>query len=140
MSESIEHYKKGLAHFGQNEFTEAIECYNAALEEDADWVDVLHALAMAQMNSGDGGAAVATGLRIVELDPDDAFAHTSLSIFYMRLSNDAEKGGDEAEAKRLIELAEKEGAEARMISWKDELKENPDAPPPAEPGSMNVVQ
>ena len=42
--------------------------------------------------------------------------------------------------KRLIELAEKEGAEARMISWKDELKENPDAPPPAEPGSMNVVQ
>ena len=86
MSERIEHYKRGLTHFGQNEFTEAIECYNAALEEDADWVDVLHALAMSQMNSGE------------------------------------------------------EGAEARMISWKDELKENPDAPPPAEPGSMNVVQ
>ena len=39
-----------------------------------------------------------------------------------------------------IEAAEKEGAEARTISWKEELKENPDAPPPAEPGSMNVVQ
>ena len=140
MSERVEHYKEGLAHFGQNEFIEAIECYGRALEEDPDWVDCLHALAMAQMNSGDGETAVATGLRIVELDPDDAFAHTSLSIFYMRLSNDAEKGGDEAEAKRLIELAEKEGAEARMISWKEELKENPDAPPPGPPGSMNVVQ
>ena len=140
MSERIEHYKKGLEHFGQNRFTEAIECYNTALEEDADWVDVLHALAMAQMNSGDGEAAVATGLRIVELDPDDAFAHTSLSIFYMRLSNDAEKAGDEEEAKRLIGIAEKEGAEARMISWKEDLKENPDAPPPAAPGSMKVVE
>ena len=140
MSVRIEHYKEGLAHFGQNEFVEAIECYRRALEEDADWVDVLHALAMAQMNSGAGKAAVATGLRLVELDPDDAFAHTSLSIFYMRLSNDAEKAGEEAEAKRLIDLAEKEGAEARMISWKDELKENPDAPPPAEPGSMKVME
>ncbi len=140
MSEGLEHYKQGLSHFGQNEFVEAIECYNRALEGDPDWVDVLHALAMAQMNSGDGEAAVATGKRVVELDPNDAFAHTSLSIFYMRLSNDAEKAGDEAEARRLIELAEKEGSEARMISWKEELKENPDAPPPAAPGSMNVVQ
>ncbi len=140
MSEGLEHYKQGLSHFGQNEFVEAIECYKRALEGDPDWVDVLHALAMAQMNSGEGEAAVATGKRVVELDPNDAFAHTSLSIFYMRLSNDAEKAGDEAEARRLIELAEKEGSEARMISWKEELKENPDAPPPAAPGSMNVVQ
>ena len=140
MSEHIEHYKEGLGHFGQNRFAEAIECYNKALESDPDWVDVLHALAMSQMNLGDADTAIATGQRIVELDPDDAFAHTSLSIFYMRLSNDAEKGGDEAEAKRLIELAEKEGAEARMISWKEELRENPDAPPPGPPGSMNVVQ
>ena len=140
MSEGLEHYKQGLSHFGQNEFVEAIECYKRALEGDPDWVDVLHALAMAQMNSGEGEAAVATGKRVVELDPNDAFAHTSLSIFYMRLSNDAEKAGDEAEARRLIELAEKEGSEARMISRKEELKENPDAPPPAAPGSMNVVQ
>jgi len=140
MSEHIEHYKKGLEHFGQNRFKEAIECYNAALESDADWVDVLHALAMAQMNSGDADTAIATGQRIVELDPDDAFAHTSLSIFYMRKSNTAEANGDEGEAKRLIELAEKEGAQARMISWKEELKTNPDAPPPSTPGDINVVQ
>jgi tetratricopeptide (TPR) repeat protein len=140
MSEHIEHYKKGLEHFGQNRFTEAIECYNKALEHDPDWVDVLHALAMSQMNSGQADIAIATGQRIVELDPEDAFAHTSLSIFYMRKSNTAEAAGDADEAKRLIDLAEKEGAQARMISWKEELKSNPDAPPPEAPGSMNVVQ
>ena len=58
----------------------------------------------------------------------------------MRKSNTAEANGDEGEAKRLIELAEKEGAQARMISWKEELKTNPDAPPPSTPGDMNVVQ
>ncbi len=34
MSDRIEHYKEGLGHFGQNEFKEAIECYNRALEAD----------------------------------------------------------------------------------------------------------
>ncbi len=140
MSEHIEHYKEGLGHFGQNRFAEAIECYNKALEHDPDWVDVLHALAMSQMNSGQADIAIATGQRIVELDPEDAFAHTSLSIFYMRKSNTAEAAGDADEAKRLIDLAEKEGAQARMISWKEELKTNPDAAPPEAPGSMNVVQ
>ncbi len=39
-----------------------------------------------------------------------------------------------------IEDAEREGAKARMISWKEELKKNPDAPPPGPAGSMDVIQ
>ena len=39
-----------------------------------------------------------------------------------------------------IEEAEKEGAKARMLSWKEELKKNPDAPPPGPAGSMDVIQ
>jgi tetratricopeptide (TPR) repeat protein len=140
MSEHIEHYKEGLGHFGQGRFKEAIECYNKALEHDPDWVDVLHALAMSQMNLGDADTAISIGQRIVELDPGDAFAHTSLSIFYMRKSNSAEAAGDADEAKRLIDLAENEGAQARMISWKEELKTNPDAAPPEASGGMNVMQ
>ena len=66
------------------------------------------------------------GKRIVELDPDDAFAHTSLSMFYQR--------------KGMIDEAEAEGAKARMLSWKEELRKNPDAPPPGPAGSMNVIQ
>ena len=40
----------------------------------------------------------------------------------------------------MLDEAEKEAAKARMISWKEELKTNPDAPPPTPPGGMNVVQ
>jgi tetratricopeptide (TPR) repeat protein len=122
----IEHYKEGLALFGQQKHAEAVEAYDKALAVSPDWTDALHGKAMAYMQLGKLDEAIATGLRIVELDPNDAFAHTSLSMFYQR--------------KGLIEEAEKEAAKARMISWKEELKKNPDAPPPGPAGGMNVVQ
>lgn len=126
MSDRLEHYKKGMQLFGENKFPEAIESYRNCLEEDPDWTDGLHGLAMAQMHAGLLDDAIATGLRIVELDANDAFAHTSLSMFYQR--------------KNMIEEAEREAAKARMISWKEELKTNPDAAPPGPAGSMDVIQ
>ncbi|MCB9914616.1 MAG: tetratricopeptide repeat protein [Planctomycetes bacterium] len=126
MSTRLEHYKRGMALFGENKFSEAIEAYRAALVEDPDWTDGLHGLAMAQMHAGQLDEAIATGKRIVELDADDAFAHTSLSMFYQR--------------KNMIEEAEREAAKARMISWKEELKKNPNAAPPGPAGSMDVIQ
>ena len=126
MSERIEHYKQGLKLFGEGKHKEAIEAYRLSLADDPDWTEALHGLAMAQMQAGLLDEAVATGLRIVELDPDDAFAHTSLSMFYQR--------------KGMIDEAEREGAKARMVAWKNELKTNPNAPPPMGAGDMNVVQ
>lgn len=126
MSERLEHYKQGMQLFGENKFAEAIEAYRASLAEDPDWTEGLHGLAMAQMHAGLLDDAIATGKRIVELDSNDAFAHTSLSMFYQR--------------KNMIEEAEKEAAKARMISWKEELKKNPNAPPPGPAGSMDVIQ
>ena len=79
-----------------------------------------------EQGQGELDQAIKVGLRIVELDSEDAFAHTSLSMFYQR--------------KGLIEEAEKEGAKARMAAWKKDLKDNPDAPPPGPAGSMPVVQ
>ena len=116
MSDALEPYKRGLALFGENKHAEAIVAYQEALSLHPDWTDAMHALAMANMHLGELDEAIRIGLRIVELDPNDAFAHTSLSIFYQR--------------KGMIEEAEKEGAKARMIAWKEELKTNPDAPPP----------
>ncbi len=124
--ERLTHYKQGLKLFGQGQHLEAIEAYRRALESDPDWTDGLHALAMAQMQAGQIDAAIATGKRIVELDPDDAFAHTSLSMFYQR--------------KDMIPEAEAEAAKARMLSWKQELKTNPNAAPPGPAGSMDVIQ
>ena len=119
-------YMEGLKLFGEGKHKEAIAAYGKALEISPDWTEALHGLAMAHMNNGTLDEAIAVGKRIVELDPNDAFAHTSLSMFYQR--------------KDMIEEAEKEAVKARMISWKEELKKNPNAPPPGPAGSMDVIQ
>ena len=124
--EQMDHYKKALAFFGQNEHDKAIAEYRSALELSPDWTEAMHGLAMALMQVGKYDEAIEVGLRIVELDPEDSFAHTSLSMFYQR--------------KGMIEEAEKESAKARMLAWKAELKTNPDAPPPTDAGGMGVIQ
>ena len=126
MSDALEHYKKGLELFGQDKHKEAIAEYEKALAVKPGWTDAMHALAMAHMSQGTLDDAIRIGNEIVALDSNDAFAHTSLSMFYQR--------------KGMIEEAEKEAAKARMISWKEELKKNPNAPPPGPAGSMDVIQ
>ena len=155
-SERTEFYKQGMTLFGQNKFEEAAAEYRKALEVSPDWTEALHGLAMAQLKAGHVDEAIETGKRIVEIDSNDAFAHTSLSIFYQSKSADVERtavakreAGElsdedlvkaQKEAKELIEAAEAESNKARMISWKEELKKNPDAPPPGPAGSMDVIQ
>jgi tetratricopeptide (TPR) repeat protein len=126
MSDRKTHYLAGLKLFGNEKHAEAIEEYKKALELSPDWLDAMHAMATSQSKLGRHDEAIATVLRIIELDPEDAFAYTSLSIFYQR--------------KGLIPEAESAAAKARMINWKQELKSNPNAPPPGPPGNMNVVQ
>ena len=87
---------------------------------------MLHALATAQSKLGRQEEAISTLQRVIELTPNDAFAFTSLSIFLQRQGK--------------VPEAEAASAKARMLSWKEELKKNPNAPPPGPPGSMNVVQ
>jgi tetratricopeptide (TPR) repeat protein len=125
VSTPIEFYKAGLALFGKNQFAEAIAEFQKALVERPNWLDALHALATAQSKSGDQDAALATIARVIASDPDDPFAYTSQSIFLQR--------------KGLIPEAEKAQAQARMASWKQDLKKNPNAPPP-DTGPMKVVQ
>ena len=125
MSNHVEHYKRGLGHFGRGEHAEAILAFSAALEAKPDWLDALHALATAQSKSGDQDGALATIQRVIQLDPEDPFAYTSQSIFLQR--------------KGMIPEAETAQAKARMASWKQELRKNPNAPPP-DTGPIKVVQ
>ena len=117
---------EGLALFGQDRHDEAIAKYDEALAVDPEWTEAMHGKAMALMRLERFDDAIVVGLRIVELDANDAFAHTSLSMFYQR--------------KGMIDEAEEEGAKARMISWKEELKSNPDARPPGPAGNLDVLQ
>lgn len=123
MSDKKTHYMTGLRLFGEGKNTEAIEAFQAALAEDPEWSDCLQALSMAQMNSGNLELALETAERICKLAPEDPLAFTGLSMILQRLER--------------IEDAETAQNTARMLSWKQELKQNPDAPPPT---GMNVVQ
>jgi tetratricopeptide (TPR) repeat protein len=156
MTQRTEFYKQGMALFGQNKFEEAIGAYSQALEASPDWTEAMHGLAMAQMQANRVDDAIATGKRIASIDKNDAFAHTSLSMFYQRKSQIIERDAmrrreagsitpeelesARADAAELVRLAEEESAKARMISWKEELKKNPNAPPPGPAGSMDVIQ
>jgi len=119
-------YLKGLSCYGQGKHAEAIEAFEQALALDASRADCLQALSMAQMHAGKLQDALANVLKLTEMTPEDPQAFTSLSMIYQRLDK--------------IDDAEKAQAKARMLSWKQELKTNPNAPPPADAGGMNVVQ
>ncbi len=117
---------KGLGLYGQGKHAEAVTAFEKALELEPDRADCLQALSMAQMHAGKLDEALANVLKLTELTPDDPQAFTSLSMVYQR--------------KDRIDDAEKAQAKARMLSWKEELKTNPNAPPPAGADGMNVVQ
>ncbi len=114
---------EGMALFSVGKHADSIEKFRAALAIDPVWDDCLQALAMAQMHSGDLNAALETAKHICEVTPEDPLAFTGLSMIYQRLDR--------------IDDAETAQAKARMLSWKQELKTNPDAQPPA---GINVIQ
>ena len=140
MTEALDHYKEGLSLFGQQKHTEAISAYEKALEARPGWTEAMHGLAMACMHSGDIDRAIEVGQKAADADPEDPFAFTSLSMFYQRKSQIAEEAGDAEGTKDWIAKAEKEQGTARLLSWKIELRTNPNAPPPETPGPMDVIQ
>lgn len=122
---ALRHYREGMSLYGQQKHVEAIAAFRRALEERPDWSDCVQAMGMAQLNAGRLEEALETLRRVTELAPEDPLAFTSLSMAYVRLEN--------------IEEAEKAQAQARLLSWKQELKTNPNAPPPST-GGMPVSQ
>ena len=57
-----------------------------------------------------GELVAAEAQRLAEIDPDDVLAHTSLSVLYQK--------------KGMIPEAEAEGAKARVLGWKQQLKKS----------------
>ena len=122
MVSAVELYRQGLGAYGKRAYAEACALYRLALAERPDWSDCLQALGMALMHDGKLEDAFTTLERVTQLAPEDPLAFTSLSMCLQRMNK--------------IPEAETAQSKARLLSWKQELKTNPHAPPPS--GEMHV--
>ena len=104
-----EQYNQGMEFFAQDKLDEAIGAYQRALQEDPNYVDALHALAMTYAHQEKLDEAIAIAKRLIEVAPDHELAYTSLSIFYQQ--------------KGMIAEAEHVAAQGRTLGWKRQLAE-----------------
>jgi tetratricopeptide (TPR) repeat protein len=103
-----EHYYAALDLMADGKLEEAVAAYHRALAADPDFTEAMHGLARALQDLQRYDEAIAVAQKISELDPDDVLAHTSLSVLYQK--------------KGMIPEAEAEGAKARVLGWKQQLK------------------
>ena len=104
-----DHYYAGLDLFGVGKLEEAIAEYRSALALDPKFTDALHGIAQACLAKNDFDGTIAAAQQILELDPDDILAWTTLSRAYQR--------------KGMITEAEQAGNKARVLGWKKQLQE-----------------
>lgn len=98
-----------MEHFAQDRLDDAVAAYLRALDDDPNYADALHALAMTYAHQEKLDEAIEMGKKLVEIAPDDELAYTSLSIFYQQ--------------KGMIAEAEHVAAQARTLGWKRQLNE-----------------
>jgi tetratricopeptide (TPR) repeat protein len=104
-----DHYYAGIDFFGDGKLPEAIAEYTRALELDPKFSDALHGLAQAYHAQQDFDRTIEAARRILALDPDDILAWTTISRAYQR--------------KGMVPEAEEAGNKARILGWKQQLKE-----------------
>ena len=101
-------YYAALDLMADGKLEESIRAYHEALAIDPKFTDALHGLARVLQDLQRFDDAITIAKQIAELDPDDVLAHTSLSVLYQK--------------KGMIAEAEAEGAKARVLGWKQQLK------------------
>jgi tetratricopeptide (TPR) repeat protein len=104
-----DHYYAGIDFFGDGKLDQAIAEYNRALELEPKFADALHGLAQAYHAKEDFDRTIESARRIIELDPDDILAWTTISRAYQR--------------KGMVPEAEEAGTKARVLGWKKQLQE-----------------
>jgi tetratricopeptide (TPR) repeat protein len=104
-----EHYYVGTDLFGEGKLAEAVSEYQKALELDPQFADALHGLAQAYHAQLDFDRTIQSAERILELNPEDVLAWTTISRAYQR--------------KGMVPEAEAAGNKARILGWKLQLRE-----------------
>jgi tetratricopeptide (TPR) repeat protein len=103
-------YYAALDLMADGKLEEAVAAYRESLAIDPVFTEAMHGLARALQDLQRYDEAIVVAQKITELDPDDVLAHTSLSVLYQK--------------KGMIPEAEAEGAKARVLGWKQQLKKS----------------
>ena len=105
-----DHYYAALDLMAEGHLEQAVSAYQKSVTADPTFTEAMHGLARALQDLQRYDEAIAVAQQITEIDPDDVLAHTSLSVLYQK--------------KGMISEAEAEGAKARVLGWKQQLKKS----------------
>jgi Flp pilus assembly protein TadD len=105
-----DHYYAALDLMADGHLDKAVAAYQESLAADPTFTEAMHGLARVLQDLQRYDDAIAVALRLAEIDPDDVLAHTSLSVLYQK--------------KGMVPEAEAEGAKARVLGWKQQLKKS----------------
>jgi len=108
MNQADSLYASALDEYQKKQIPAAIQLLEQAIQLDSNHQDALEMLGVLYAQNNRLAEAVCVMKRLVEVNPSHIMAHTNLSRFYV------EQG--------MILEAEQEQAEARLLSWKAELK------------------
>jgi Flp pilus assembly protein TadD len=108
-SHAEELYYQALDRLAEGDAAAAAQTLRRCLEVNPGMLDAMHGLIRALQEQGDLDGAVAVAQSLLQLDPEDPLAHTSLSILYQH--------------KGMIAEAEAEGLRAKLLGWKKQLQQ-----------------
>jgi tetratricopeptide (TPR) repeat protein len=103
-----DHYYAALDLMADGQLEKAVAAYQESIKADPTFTEAMHGLARALQDLQRYDDAIEVANKIAQIDPDDVLAHTSLSVLYQK--------------KGMIAEAEAEGAKARVLGWKQQLK------------------
>ena len=108
-STAEELYHQGLDRLAEGDASGAAQNLRRCLEVDPGMLDAMHGLIRALQEQGEFDAAIAVAQQLLQLDPEEVLAHTSLSILYQH--------------KGMIVEAEAEALKAKLLGWKKQLRQ-----------------
>src|ERR1700719_2294162 len=108
-STAEELYYRALDQLAEGNAAAAADGLPRCLEVDPGMLDAMHGLIRALQEQGDFDGAIAVAHRLLQLDPEEVLAHTSLSILYQH--------------KGMIAEAEAEALKAKLLGWKKQLQQ-----------------
>jgi len=108
-STAEELYHQGLDRLAEGDAAGAAQNLRRCLEVDPGMLDAMHGLIRALQEEREYDEAIAVAQRLLQLDPEEVLAHTSLSILYQH--------------KGMIAEAEAEALKAKLLGWKQQLRQ-----------------